>query len=145
MKLKQLSVFLENRPGRLLDACVALGAAGINVETMSLAQSGEAGEFGILRVLVKNSDAAFDALKDKLTIKKSEVLAVQIPDEAGALAELLKLVANDQTLNVEYMYGFTSKKRGVAAIVLCFNDVDKALKLLCSANVSLVGADDLFA
>ncbi len=145
MKLTQLSVFLENRPGRLAEVCAAFAAANVNVETASLAQGGADGGFGVLRLLVKDADAAFEALKDRFTIKKSEVLAVQVADETGALAKLLELVAGRESLNVEYMYGFTSKKQGVAAIVFAFNDADEALELFQSANVSLVGADELFA
>ena len=125
-----------------MEACAALSDAGVNVETMSLV---EAGEFGILRVLAKDPDAAFEALKGRFTVKKTSALAVQIPDEAGALTKLLSLFAANDDLNVEYMYGFTSKKRGVAAIVLAMNDVDRALAVLQAANVALVGADDLFA
>jgi len=142
MKLQQLSFFLENKPGRLLEACEAMGEAGVNVETMSLV---EAGDFGILRVLVKDPQGAFDALKSKFSVKKSDVLAVQVPDEPGALASLLKLFAKNPNLNVEYMYGFTSKTRKVAAIVLSFNDVDLALSILKEANVDLVQPDNLFA
>lgn len=142
MKLQQISVFLENKPGRLMEACAALSDAGVNVETMSLV---EAGEFGVLRVLAKDPDAAFEALKGRFTAKKTSALAVQIPDEAGALTKLLGVIAANDGLNVEYMYGFTSKKRGVAAIVLSMNDVDRALEVLKAANVALVGADDLFA
>ncbi|MBQ2851088.1 MAG: hypothetical protein IJE77_11460 [Thermoguttaceae bacterium] len=142
MKLQQISVFLENKPGRLMEACAALSDAGVNVEATSLV---EAGEFGVLRVLAKDSDAAFEALKGRFTAKKTSALAVQIPDEAGALTKLLGVIAANDGLNVEYMYGFTSKKRGVAAIVLSMNDVDRALEVLRAANVSLVGADDLFA
>lgn len=146
MKLTQLSVFLENRPGRLAEVCAAFAAAGINIETTSLVREGGAeGGFGVLRLLVKDPDGAFDALKDKFTVKKSEVLAVQVSDETGALAKLLELVAGRESLNIEYMYGFSSKKQGVAAIVFCFNDVDDALELFRSANVALVGADELFA
>ena len=125
-----------------MEACAALSDAGVNVETMSLV---EAGEFGVLRVLAKDPDAAFEALKGRFTAKKTSALAVQIPDEAGALTKLLGVIAANDGLNVEYMYGFTSKKRGVAAIVLSMNDVDRALEVLRAANVSLVGADDLFA
>ena len=125
-----------------MEACAALSDAAVNVETMSLV---EAGEFGVLRVLTKSADAAYEALKDRFTVKKTSALAVQIPDEAGALTKLLGLFAENEGLNVEYMYGFTSKKRGVAAIVLSMNDVDKALEVLQAANVALVGADDLFA
>ena len=142
MKLQQISVFLENKPGRLMEACAALSDAGVNVEATSLV---EAGEFGVLRVLAKDSDAAFEALKGRFTAKKTSALAVQIPDEAGALTKLLGVIAANDGLNVEYMYGFTSKKRGVAAIILSMNDVDRALEVLSAANVSLVGADDLFA
>ena len=142
MKLQQMSVFLENKPGRLMEACAALSDAGVNVEATSLV---EAGEFGVLRVLAKDSDAAFEALKGRFTAKKTSALAVQIPDEAGALTKLLGVIAANDGLNVEYMYGFTSKKRGVAAIILSMNDVDRALEVLKAANVALVGADDLFA
>ena len=142
MKLQQISVFLENKPGRLMEACAALSDAGVNVEATSLV---EAGEFGVLRVLAKDSDAAFEALKGRFTAKKTSALAVQIPDEAGALTKLLGVIAANDGLNVEYMYGFTSKKRGVAAIILSMNDVDRALEVLQAANVALVGADDLFA
>lgn len=142
MKLQQISVFLENKPGRLMEACAALSDAGVNVEATSLV---EAGEFGVLRVLAKDPDAAFEALKGRFTAKKTSALAVQIPDEAGALTKLLGVIAANDGLNVEYMYGFTSKKRGVAAIILSMNDVDRALEVLQAANVALVGADDLFA
>ena len=142
MKLQQISVFLENKPGRLMEACAALSDAGVNVETMSLV---EAGEFGILRVLAQNPDAAYEALKGRFTVKKTSALAVQIPDETGALTKLLGLFAENEGLSVEYMYSFSLKKRGVAAIVLAMNDVDKALEILRAANVALVGADDLFA
>ncbi len=125
-----------------MEACAALSDAGVNVETMSLV---EAGEFGVLRVLAKDPDAAFEALKGRFTAKKTSALAVQIPDEAGALTKLLGVIAANDGLNVEYMYGFTSKKRGVAAIILSMNDVDRALEVLKAANVALVGADDLFA
>ena len=125
-----------------MEACAALSDAGVNVEATSLV---EAGEFGVLRVLAKDSDAAFEALKGRFTAKKTSALAVQIPDEAGALTKLLGVIAANDGLNVEYMYGFTSKKRGVAAIILSMNDVDRALEVLRAANVSLVGADDLFA
>jgi len=125
-----------------MEACAALSDAGVNVETMSLV---EAGEFGVLRVLAKDPDAAFEALKGRFTAKKTSALAVQIPDETGALTKLLGVIAANDGLNVEYMYGFTSKKRGVAAIILSMNDVDRALEVLKAANVALVGADDLFA
>ena len=142
MKIQQLSLFLENKPGRLLEACEAMSEAGVNVETTSLV---EAGDFGILRVLVKDSQKAFDALKSRFSVKTSDVLAVQTPDKPGELAKLLKLFAKTPNLNIEYMYGFTSKARGVAALVLSFNDVDLALSILKEANVDLVQPDNLFA
>ncbi len=142
MKIQQLSLFLENKPGRLLEACEAMSKAGVNVETTSLV---EAGDFGILRVLVKDPQKAFDALKSRFSVKTSDVLAVQTPDKPGELAKLLKLFAKTPNLNVEYMYGFTSKASGVAALVLCFNDVDRALSILKEANVDLVQPDNLFA
>ncbi|MDO5309121.1 MAG: amino acid-binding protein [Planctomycetia bacterium] len=140
MKLQQLSLFLENKPGRLLEACEAFGAAGVNVETMSLV---EAGDFGILRVLVKDVNAAYDALKDRFTIKTSDVIAIQTDDVPGALAKALKFFANT-AVNIEYMYGFTSKKTGVAAIVLSVSDANLAVELLQKGNVKLASASELF-
>ncbi|MBQ9370882.1 MAG: hypothetical protein IJU03_01700 [Thermoguttaceae bacterium] len=140
MKLQQLSLFLENKPGRLQEACEAFGAAGVNVETMSLV---EAGDFGVLRTLVKDPQKALDALKDRFTVKTSDVLAIQTDDAPGALAKALALLAPNKSINIEYMYGFTSRNN-VTAIILSVNEPDAALELLQKGNVKLVNSETLF-
>lgn len=142
MKLQQLSLFLENKPGRLQEACEAIGEAGINVETMSL---GEAGDFGILRALVKDVNKAYDALKDRFTVKISDVLAIETDDVPGALAKVLALFKENGSVNIEYMYGFTSKRSGVAAIVLGVNEIDVAVDILARGGVKLLNSETIFA
>ena len=140
MKLQQLSLFLENKHGRLQEACEAFGAAGVNVETMSLV---EAGDFGILRALVKEPAKALDALKDRFTVKTSNVLAIQTDDAPGALAKALALFDVDESINIEYMYGFTSRNN-VTAIVLSVNKPDAALALLQQGGIKLLNSETLF-
>ena len=141
MKIRQLSLFLENKPGRLQEAFEAIGQSGVNVESTTLV---EAGDFGILRALVKDVDKAYDALRARFTVKKSDVLAIQADDAPGALAKILAIFAKDGLINVEYLYGFTSKK-GVAAIIMSVNDSSKAVELLAQGNVKLLSSDELFS
>ncbi|MCF0233386.1 MAG: amino acid-binding protein [Thermoguttaceae bacterium] len=143
MKLQQISVFLGNQAGRLAKVCAALAAAGVNIEAMDLAQGGT-GDFGVLRLLVKDPAAALAVLQADFAASASEVVAARIPDKVGALSDVMQIVAKNPALNVEYMYGFSSKKIGTAAMIMRFNDMDAAAELLASNGVSLVGAAELF-
>ncbi len=141
MKIQQLSLFLENKPGRLQEAFEAIGQSGVNVESTTLV---EAGDFGILRALVKDVDKAYEALSARFTVKKSDVLAIQADDAPGALAKILAIFAKDELVNVEYLYGFTSKK-GIGAIIMSVNAPTKAVELLAQGNVKLLSSDELFS
>ena len=110
------------------------------LETMSLV---EAGDLGVLRTLVRDPQKALDALKDRFTVKTSDVLAIQTDDAPGALAKALALFASNKTINIEYMYGFTSRNN-VTAIILSVNEPDAALELLQKGNVKLVNSETLF-
>ena len=142
MFAKQLSVFIENRQGRLGEVLNVLKENSVNILSLSLADTTE---YGLLRLIVSDPEAGKEKLAEAgFSSILSDVLIIEIPHKAGSLQGLLKSIET-AGVNVEYMYGFTSKKRGVAAIILSMNDVDRALEVLRAANVSLVGADDLFA
>ena len=103
MMLKQVSVFIENKRGRLTDVVQQLGNGGINIRAMSLADTAD---YGILRLIVSDPQKAAELLKEKqYTVKITDVLAIEIPDEPGALAEALRVI-RDSEFTVEYMYAF---------------------------------------
>lgn len=140
MKIRQLSLFLENRPGQLRSACKILGDAGIDVLTMSLADTQQ---FGILRLVVKDWEKARKALEAQgVVVNVTEVLAVDVPDHPGGLAEILEGFEKAD-LGIEYMYPFA---RGTAATLLFrVEDPDKAEKILATCGVRLVPAAELLA
>ena len=140
MKIRQLSLFLENRPGQLRAAAKILGDAGIDVLTMSLADTQQ---FGILRVVVKDWEKAKKVLEAQgVVVNVTEVLAVDVPDHPGGLAQILEGFEKAD-LGIEYMYPFA---RGSAATLLFrVEDPDKAEKILSSHGVRLVPAAELLA
>jgi hypothetical protein len=128
MKLQQLSLFVENRPGQLKVPCRALAEAGIDILTCSLADTEQ---FGILRLIVKDWQRAKDVLEEAgSVVALTDVLAVEVPDRPGGLARVLE--AFDQTgLGIEYMYAFASGQRGQrATLIFRFEDPDKAVAAL---------------
>jgi len=141
MKLKQLSVFLENKPGRLRELCALLAKNSINIVTLSLADTEQ---FGILRLIVKEHDQAKLLLeKEGFVAKLTDVLAVEVQDKPGGLSRVLEVEA-DSDLSIEYMYAFTIKCGENAVMLFRFNDMDKAIVALQNAGISLVERDELF-
>jgi len=143
MKLQQLSLFLENKPGQIKLPCRALAKAGINILTLSLADTQQ---FGILRLIVKDWARAKKALEEAgCIVNLTEVLALDVTDKPGGLADLLDLLDNAR-LDIEYMYAFTSGTRGhKAALIFRFADPDAAIKVLTKHDISIIGAEKLFA
>ena len=142
MKLTQLSVFLENRPGRLHELCETLSGERINITTLSLADTEK---FGILRLIVQDVDRAKAALGARgFVVKTSSVLAVEVSDEPGGLARILA-VAEQAGLSVEYMYAFTIKSGGRGILVFRFDDTDKAIAALQAAKINVLTPVALFA
>lgn len=136
MKLKQLSVFLENRPGRISIPCRALAEAGLSIRTLSLADTQQ---FGILRLIVLDWERAKETLeKAGCVVKVTEVVAVEVADRAGGLQEILD-VCDAAELNIEYMYAFTFGRGDRAVLVFCFENPDAAVAALCGAGVNVVG------
>ncbi len=126
MKIRQLSVFLENRPGQMKLPCRALADAGINVLAMTLADTEK---FGILRFIVKDPAAAQQVLeKAGCIVKQTEVLAVQVDDRPGGLVKLLEIFEK-ANMTIEYMYAFnTNRPDGKATLAFRVEDPDAAIK-----------------
>jgi hypothetical protein len=141
MKLKQLSVFLENKPGALSAPCRLLAKAGINIQTFSLADTRE---FGILRLVVEDSDRARRLLiRNGFAVKITEVVALEVSDAPGGLATILDAL-DGSGINVEYAYAFTAKQGDRGLLLFRFNDPDGAVKILKARKISTVSSDELF-
>ena len=137
MTIKQISVFIENKPGVLANVTSALSGAGIDVRALSLADTQD---FGILRMIVNDTEKAKEVLKGVGCVTAvNDVLAAEVPDEPGAMTRILEKVA-ETGLNIEYMYAFVSPKNKKAYIVLRIKDVDEAVAVLAKTGINL--ADD---
>ena len=142
MQIKQISIFIENRSGRLAAIASLLGREGINIRTLSLADTSD---FGILRVIVDKPDAACALLKrEGFTYSMTDVVAVEVADKPGGLAAVLEILAKGG-INVEYMYAFVEKSSGQAVLVFRFDDVPKALQVLASGGVRVLKSAEVLA
>ncbi|MFV2082740.1 MAG: ACT domain-containing protein [bacterium] len=140
MKVEQISIFMENKAGRLAQVTQILGDAGVNIRALSLADTAD---FGILRLLVSDNDKAVSALKDNgFTVGLTDVLAIEVPDKPGGLAEFLKILG-DNDINIEYLY---AHRRGENAIIIFrFDDLDRARSVIEGANIRVVGGEELYS
>jgi hypothetical protein len=140
MKIKQISVFLENRKGRLYDICSMLGQGGINIRALTIA---ETETFGVLRMVVDKPEAAMELFrKHSITANQTDVVAVEVPDSPGGLARVLQ-VLTDSDLNVEYMYGFVEKFSENALLVFRIDDDEKAQNILKVNGINVIGKHDI--
>lgn len=141
MKVTQISSFIENRPGRLHAACEALAAKGVNIQTLSLADTAE---FGILRLIVADPAAGKAALEAAGYIAKlTEVVAVEVRDDAGGLADILAK-ADAASLNIEYMYAFSTAAEQRAIVIIRFSEPDRAVEELSARGVNVIAPVELF-
>jgi hypothetical protein len=137
VKLKQLSVFLENKPGQLTVPCRALAEAGIDILTLSLADTPP---FGVLRLIVREWQQAKSVLeKAGCVVNVTEVVAVQTPRRPGGLAEILQIIEQCR-VNTEYMYAFPFGWRGKGVLIFCFDDPDAAIQALQAKQVPIIGS-----
>jgi hypothetical protein len=142
MKVKQISVFLENKKGRLYEALYALGMANINIRALSIADTSE---FGILRLIVPSPEKAKKALeKNDFAVGENEVIVVGLQDRPGGLAEVLKIM-NDADINVEYLYAFVEKKGQKAIVVLRTEKIDEGIKALKNGGVTVLSAHEVYS
>jgi hypothetical protein len=142
MKLQQLSLFLENRPGALRQPCQVLGTAGIDILSLSLADTQQ---FGILRLIVKDVDRALKVLEVAgCVVKVTDVLAVEVPDRAGGLGDMLG-VFEGSGLSVEYLYPLVAGHRGKTAVLLLrVEDPDRAGGLLTGRGIRVLSREEAF-
>ena len=139
MKTKQLSIFLENKSGRLTEVTEALGSAGINLSAMSIADNSD---FGILRCIVSDPDKAYQVLKEQhFAVKITDVIGFQCPNVHGSLAVVLKHLS-DNGVFIEYMYTFANGN--VATVVIRPTDLETCEKILAEKKVELMAANDLY-
>jgi len=138
MKLKQISISIENSPGRLLEVTNALGEAGINLRALNLV---DIGHFGLLRLLVSDIATTRRIIMGKhLPAHIDDVIAAEIEDKPGSLATVLKPLL-DAKVNVDYMYAFSGTTSGKAVMVFRFSDNDKAIEILKQNGVNLLDAE----
>ena len=142
MKVEQLAVFLENKSGRLAAITKILSDNDINIRALSVADTAD---FGILRVIVDQTDKAKQVLKEAgFTVGLTDVVAVEVADRPGGLADVLA-VLNQVEINVEYMYAFVEKSSQNAVIIFRFDDADTAIEVLQNAGIRILSGDEVRA
>jgi hypothetical protein len=140
MKLKQLSLFLENKPGALSRPVRLLAKAKFNIVTLSIA---DANQFGILRLILRDWERAKKLLeKNGFVVKVTDMVAVEVADKPGGLSKILDAVETAK-LNVEFMYAFTEKRENKAILVFRFDDPDNAIKMLRKRGVNVIDSVEL--
>jgi hypothetical protein len=140
MLAEQISIFIENKEGRLAEVTAILRDADVNIRALSLADTTD---FGVLRLIVNNNDKAEQALKKEgFTVGRTKVLAVEVTDEPGGLNKVLDPLSM-QNVNVEYMYAFANPQCKNAIMVFRFDDHEKALKILGEQQINVIGANEI--
>ena len=141
MKVEQLSIFLENKAGRLAEVTHALHEAGINIRALSLADTSE---FGILRLIVNDHEKAKSALKAQgFTVGRTSVVAVGVEDQPGGLDSILHLLSKN-SINVEYMYAFVQAGGKNATLILRFDKTDEAIEVLTRHKIPIIPGETLY-
>ena len=140
MKITQISIFLENRKGRLHEVCSLLGNAGVNIRALTIA---ETESFGVLRIVVNKPEQAVTLLRENSFVANiTDVVAVEVPDKPGGLADVLKVLSQND-VNVEYMYGFLEKSGNNAILVFRFEDTPYAQRILADNNIKVVSSQNI--
>ena len=140
MSVKQLSVFLENKEGKLKKAVNAMSQAGVNIRALSIADSSK---YGILRLIVSDNETAIDALRsEKFTVKETDVIVVGVKDEPNGLNTMLEILEKE-SINVEYLYAFMARTEKHAYVVLRVADNDAAEKVLADADFHMITDKDV--
>ena len=138
MTLKQISVFLENKKGRLAEVVGLIAAEKINIRALSLADTAD---FGVLRLIVNDPEKCFAVLKDNSFVaQQTDVIAVEVPDRPGGLQQILQ-VFDAGGVNIEYMYAFVEKKSDNAIVVFRIEQPDRAIQVLEKNKISVLSSD----
>ena len=138
---KQISVFLENKAGRLSHVTKVMGEAGINIRALSIADTSD---FGILRIIVSDPDKAYKILKEAgFTVSETEVIAVQVPDSPGGLATVLEQMSS-ANLNIEYLYAFLGTSENDALVIFKVEDFAKARDTFIERGIKFLDEKQLY-
>ena len=139
MAIKQISAFVENEPGKALELIKLISDSGINIRAMNIADTKE---FGILRLIVSNAEEAKRVLGEDTIVILTDVIAVEMKDECGALSNILQVLEN-ANINIEYAYAFTTPTKLGAYTVIRVDDVKEAEKALSFKGYSLLTQNDI--
>ena len=140
MKITQISVFLENKKGRLYEVTSLLGENSINIRALTIAESED---FGVLRMVVDKPDDAVKILKDKGFVSTiTDIIAVEVEDKPGGLSDILKVIYESK-INIEYMYAFVEKRSNKALLVFRFDDIDGAIEILSKSGIRVLGKSEI--
>lgn len=140
--VKQISVFLENKCGRIIDVSRALGKGGINVRALSIADTSD---FGILRLIVDQPGKACEVLREKgFMASVTEVIALEVPDDPGGLARALSPL-EEAGINIEYLYAFVQKRTADALILIRVENIEAALKVLQENDIPVLDSERIYA
>jgi hypothetical protein len=141
MLVKQISVFLENKSGRLAEVTKTLGANDIDISALSIADTTD---FGILRLIVNKPEEAENALKENgFTVSCTSVIAIAVEDKPGGLASILEIL-DEEAIGIEYMYAFVGKTSSDALVILRVEDPEKAILTLANKEISVLPADMVY-
>ncbi|HOO55745.1 MAG TPA: ACT domain-containing protein [bacterium] len=137
--VKQISVFLENKSGRLAEATEAIGESGVNIRALSVADTSD---FGILRCIVSDTEKTLKVLKERgFTASATEVVAAEVPDSPGGLAGMLQML-QENGINVEYLYAFVTKSRDNAVVILRVENNEGAIALLEKGGIKTLSEEE---
>ena len=141
MKIKQLSIFLENRKGRMKNALDVLEKGGVNIRALSIADTSD---FGILRLIVPDPEETKKLLEDNnFIVKIGEVIAVRMADHPGGLGVILGIL-DDNNINLEYLYAFVEEKEEMAIVLLHPENIDAGIKALQNGGEEVISAEEIY-
>ena len=140
MQIKQLSIFVENKAGRLAEITAVLAEANVDIRAISIADTSD---FGILRLIVDHPDEAVEALKKAgMTVSLTSVIAIGIHDRPGEFAKAMRILA-DEHIAIEYMYAFISRDKGKACVILRVDDDQRAVSVLQDSGITILTAEEI--
>ena len=141
MIIKQLSIFVENKRGRLAEITDVIGSAGIDIRALSVADTTD---FGILRLIVDQPESAVVALKEAgVTVSLTDVIAVGLDDKPGSFAKVVATIS-DAGMDIEYMYAFISRQAGTAYIIMRLENIQDGIAVLQQNNINLISSAEIY-
>lgn len=141
MQIQQLSIFVENKSGRLAEITEVLAAANVDIRAISVADTSD---FGILRLIVDKPAEAVEALKQAgLTVSLTSVIGMGIDDKPGEFSKAMRVLA-DHRIGIEYMYAFISRDKGKAYVILRVEDSEKAVDVLAKDEIKILTPEEIY-